>query len=191
MQITLSTQPPDRQKHKCLVLGFFDDEKPPRGICGLMDWRLNSLISREIKQGHIRGEFKEQVAIPWPERIDAEMLFLFGLGDLADLSYDRIYEAAYAVMTAAGRMKLWNFAFDLPGDGRSMLSPAGVLEAMLTGFFDCLSEDISRLTHTNICLVTSPQNLQEVALGMKRFNENVRHLGSVDFSALQAHLAGY
>jgi len=58
-------------------------------------------------------------------------------------------------------------------------------------YFDCLSEDISRLTHTNFCLVTSSQNLQEVALGMKRFNENVRHLGSVDFSALQARLAGY
>ena len=191
MQIHLSTQPPDRQKHKCLFLGFFEDEKPPRGICGLMDWRLNGLISREIKQGHILGAFKEQVAIPQPERIDAELLLLFGLGSLADLSYDRIYEAAYAVMAAAGGMKLWNFAFDLPGDDRSMLSPAGVLEAMLTGFFDCLSEDISRLTLTNICLVTSPENLREVAEGIKRFNENVRHLGSVDFSAVQAHLAGY
>ncbi|MDD3249258.1 MAG: hypothetical protein GX874_02270 [Smithella sp.] len=191
MQITLSTQSPDRQKHKCLVLGFFDDEKPPRGICGLIDWRLNSLISREIKRGHIRGEFREQVAIPWPERIDAELLFLFGLGSLADLSYDRIYEAAYAVMAAAGKMKVWDFTFDLPGAGRSMLSPAGLLEAMLTGFFDCLSQDIGRLTHTNICLAASPQNLKEVALGMKRFNENVRHLGSVDLSALQAHLSGY
>ena len=120
-----------------------------------------------------------------------ELLFLFGLGSLADLSYERIYEAAYAVMTAAGKMKLWDFSFDLPGDGRSMLSAAGVLEATLTGFFDCLSEDIARLPHTNVCLVTSPQNLKEVALGMKRFNENVRHLGSGDFSALQAHLAGY
>ena len=189
MQITLSTQPPDRQKHKCLVLCFFDDEKPPRGICGLMDWRLNSLISREIKQGHIRGEFKEQVAIPQPERIDAELLLLFGLGSLADLSYDRIYEAAYAVMAAAGRMKLWEFSFDLPGDGRSALAPAAVLEAMLTGFFDGLSEDIARLTHTKVCLVASPGNLEEIAEGLKRFNENVKHMGSVDFSLLQSHLA--
>ncbi|HPC86236.1 MAG TPA: hypothetical protein P5238_06435 [Smithellaceae bacterium] len=189
MQILLSTQPPDRQNHKCLVLGFFKDEKPPRGICGLVDWRLNSLISKEIKKGHIRGDFREQVAIPRPERINAEMLFLFGLGPLADLSYDRIYDAARQMMTAAGRMKLWEFAFDLPGNGRSALSPAIVLEAMLTGFFDSLSEDIARLTHTKVCLVASPANLKEIADGLKRFNEHVKHMGSVDFSELEAHLA--
>ncbi|HBL53334.1 MAG TPA: hypothetical protein DDZ34_04710, partial [Syntrophaceae bacterium] len=119
MQISLSTQPPDRQRHKCLVLGFFSDEKPPRGICGFMDWRLNSMISREIKQGHISGAFKEKVAIPYPDRIATDFLFLFGLGDLDDLSYDRIYNAAIEMNAMADKMNIRDFAFDLPGEGRS------------------------------------------------------------------------
>jgi hypothetical protein len=189
MQISLSTQPPDRQRHKCLVPGFFSDEKPPRGICGFMDWRLNSMISREIKQGHISGAFKEKVAIPYPDRIATDFLFLFGLGDLDDLSYDRIYNAAIEMNAMADKMNIRDFAFDLPGEGRSILSPAGILEAMLTGFFDYLSGDVDKLTRTNICLVTSPARLKEVAEGIRQFNQNVQHSGAVDFSALEPHFS--
>jgi len=188
MQLNLSTQPPDRQRHKCLVLGFFSDEKPPRGICGKMDWRLNGLISREIKQGHLSGEFKEKVAIPWPERIGSDLLFLFGLGCLADVSYDRIYTAAYEIAGAIDAMKLRDFAFDLPGEGRSDLTAAGILEAMITGYFDFFSDDVSKLASVQPCLVISPERLKDVREGIAQFHKNVRHLGSVDFSALEPHL---
>jgi hypothetical protein len=189
MQLNLTTHPPDRQRHKCLVLGFFSDEKPPRGICGLMDWRLNGMISQEIKQGHITGEFKEKVAIPYPDRINSDLLFLFGAGPLGELSYDRIYTAAYEIVATVDKMKIRDFAFDLPGEGRSTLNTAGVLEAMITGFFDCLSEDVSKLASMNMCLVTSPDRLKDVAAGVTQFHKNVRHLGSVDFSALEPHFA--
>lgn len=185
MQIKLSTQPPDQQRHKCLVLGFFSDEKPPRGICGLMDWRLNGMISREIKQGHINGEFKEKVAIPWPERIGSDLLFLFGLGCLIDVSYDCIYTAAYEIAGAIDAMKLRDFAFDLPGEGRCALTTAGILEAMVTGYFDYYSGDVSKLASVQTCVVTSSGRLKDVAAGIAQFHKNVKHLGSVDFSALE------
>jgi hypothetical protein len=187
MQLSLSTNAPDLQRHKCLVLGYFSDEKPPRGICGLMDWRLNGMISREIKRGRINGEFKEKVVIPYPERIGSELLFLFGLGNLTDISYDRIYTAAYEIAGAVDAMKFRDFAFDLPGEGRSELTTAGILEAMVTGFFDFLSDDINKLTGVKTCLVTSSERLNDVAQGIAQFHKNVRHLGSVDFSELAPH----
>ena len=187
MQLNLSIHPPDQQSHKCLVLGFFSDEKPPRGICGLMDWRLNGMISREIKQGHISGEFQEKVIMPYPERISSDFLFLFGLGCLPDISYDRMYNAAYEIAGAVDAMKLQDFSFDLPGDGRSRLNTAGILEAMITGFFDCLSRDIRKLDAMNICLITSSDRLDEVARGIAQFKKNVKHSETVDCSALQPH----
>lgn len=189
MQLNLSTLPPDQQRHKCLVVGFFSDEKPPRGVCGLMDWRLNGMISREIKQGHISGEFKERVAVPHPDRVGSDLLFLFGVGPLADITYDRIYSSAHEIAGAIDAMKLRSFAFDLPGEGRSALSTAGILEAMITGFFDFLSEDVSKLSQMDICLVTSSERLKDIAEGIRQFHKNVRHLGSVDFSALEPHFA--
>lgn len=187
MQLSLSTSPPDRQKYRCLALGCFSDEKPPRGICGLMDWRLNGMISREIKQGHITGQFKERVAIPYPDRLGCELLLLVGMGSVSDLSYDRIYNAAYDIIGAVDKMKIWDFAFDLPGEGRSVLTTAGILEAMITGYFDFLSEDISKLSVVKACLLTSSERLKDVAQGIMQFHKNVRHLGSVDFSQLEPH----
>jgi len=187
MQLNLSTNPPDREKHRCLVLGVFSDEKPPRGICGLMDWRLNGMISREIKQRHITGEFKERVAMPYPDRVGSELLLLYGMGALSDLSYDRIYNAAYDIADTMNKIKIWDFAFDLPGEGRSTLTTAGTLEAMITGYFDYLSEDISKLSVMQACLVISAERLKGVAQGILQFHKNVRHLGSVDFSALEPH----
>ena len=125
MQITLSTEAPDLPKHKCLVLGIFSDEKPPRGICGFIDWRLNGMISREIKQGRITGDFMEKILIPFPRRIGTEMLFLFGLGKLSDTNHDRIYTAAHHIARTVNTMLINNFSFDLPGEGRSDLSTAG------------------------------------------------------------------
>jgi len=153
----------------------------------LIDWRLNSVISREIKQGHISGEFQEKVIMPYPERISSDFLFLFGLGCLPDISYDRMYNAAYEIAGAVDAMKLQDFSFDLPGDGRSRLNTAGILEAMITGFFDCLSRDIRKLDAMNICLITSSDRLDEVARGIAQFKKNVKHSESVDCSALQPH----
>jgi hypothetical protein len=184
MQITLSTDAPDLPKHKCLVLGIFSDEKPPRGICGFIDWRLNGMISREIKQGRITGDFMEKIIIPFPRRIGTEILFLFGLGKLSENNYDRIYTAAHHIASTVDTMLINNFAFDLPGVGRSDLAIAGTTEAMVTGFFDFLSEDVTKLSTKACCIVTSPSYVNDVSLGIKNFKTNVRDLGSVDISAL-------
>ncbi len=184
MQIILSTETPDLPKHKCLVLGIFSDEKPPRGICGFIDWRLNGMISREIKQGRITGDFMEKILIPFPRRIGSEMLFLFGLGKFSDTNYDRIYTAAHHIARTVDTMLINNFSIDLPGIGRSDLAAAGTVEAMITGFFDFLSEDVDKLASKTCCIVTSPANVEEVSLGIRNFKTNVRDLGSVDVSSL-------
>ncbi|MFO7569497.1 MAG: M17 family peptidase N-terminal domain-containing protein [Smithellaceae bacterium] len=189
MQLNLAIDPPDLLAHKCLVLGVFSDEKPPRGPCGLIDWRLNGMISNEIKNKRILGDFREKVLIPHPGRIGAEIIFLFGLGPIADVTYDRIYTAAYDVAAAVDGMRLGEFSFDLPGAGRSDLATAGIVEAMITGVFDFLSNDIQKLAAMNACVVTSAGFLKGVKQGLNQFHQNVRHLGSVDFSAAEACLA--
>lgn len=185
MQVIISTESPDLPEHKCLALGIFPDEKPPRGICGFLDWRLNGFISREMKQGKISGEFSEKVIIPFPGRIGAEMLFLFGLGPLAEFTYERIYTSAYEIAGAVDGMLLNNFAFDLPGENRSHLATAGIVEAMMTGFFDYLANDIEKLADMTACMVTSSTTLKEISDGVQHFKANVRDMGSVDVSALE------
>jgi hypothetical protein len=189
MQINLSTESPDLPKHKCLALGVFADEKPPRGICGFIDWRLNGMISREIKQGRIGGEFEEKIVIPFPLRIGSEMLLLFGLGNISNINYDKIYNAAYIITQTVDGMALNSFAFDLYGEGRSNLVTSNVLEAMVTGIFDFLSTDIEKLSKMTASVVTSSVHLQEVSLGIKQFKTNINDKGSVDVGDLENSFA--
>ncbi|MEN6331938.1 MAG: M17 family peptidase N-terminal domain-containing protein [Smithella sp.] len=189
MQVTLSTEFPDVPAHECLALGIFSDEKPPRGICGFIDWRLNGFISREIKQGRIIGKFGEKVIIPFPGRINTEILLLFGLGSLAESNYDRIYTAAYCIIQAVDRMRLAGFAFDLPGDNRSALTTAGIVETMLTGFFDYLSKDVEKLTNMTSCIVTSTDNAKKISIGIQNFKSRVKDMGSIDAGALEDSFA--
>jgi hypothetical protein len=189
MQLNISTENPDLPKHKCLALGIFADEKPPRGICGFMDWRLNGMISREIKQERIHGEFEEKIIIPFLPRIGSEMLLLFGLGKVSDINYDKIYNAAYLVTKTVDKMALDSFAFDLYGEGRLSLVTSNIVEAVVTGIFDFLSSDIEKLSRMKTCAITSSSNLQAFSQGIRQFKTNVDDRGSVDISSLEESFA--
>ncbi|MCX5823542.1 MAG: hypothetical protein NTY86_08565 [Deltaproteobacteria bacterium] len=95
MKIKISHTSPEALSHDTLILGFFSDERPPKGYCGLVDWRLNGMISTEIAQGRIYGDFPEKLLYAFPERIRIFRLLLFGLGSLSALTYDRLYNAGY------------------------------------------------------------------------------------------------
>jgi len=185
MQLNLSTENPDLPKNKCLALGIIEDEKPPRGICGLIDWRLNGMISREIKQKRILGAFEEKIIIPFLPRIGSEILLLFGLGKVSDINYDKIYNAAYLTTQTIDKMALDSCAFDLYGQGRLNLVTSNITEAVITGIFDFMSSDVEKLSRMKACLVTSSSNLQDVSLGIKQFKTNVNDRGSVDISTLE------
>jgi hypothetical protein len=147
------------------------------------------MISNEIKQGRISGEYKEKIVIPFPRRIGSEMLLLFGLGNSYDINYDKIYNAAYIIAEAIEGMALHSFAFDLCGKGRSSLVTSNIVEAMVTGIFDFLSADIEKIANMSASIVTSPAHLQEVSLGIQQFKTNVNDKGSVVFGELENSFA--
>jgi hypothetical protein len=179
MKLHLSTEPPDVPKHKCLALGLFADEKPPRGICGFIDWRLNGLISREIKLGKISGEFAEKAIFAFPQRVGVEHLLLFGMGKIARFNQEKIHEAAYQLIATVDGMLMSEFAFELPGENRISMDTADIAEAMVTGFFNYLSKDEGKLAKMTSCLITSPSHVKDVSAGIKNFKANVKDLGTV------------
>ncbi|MEN6620403.1 MAG: M17 family peptidase N-terminal domain-containing protein [Smithella sp.] len=189
MQVVLAPESPDLPRHKCLVLGIFSDERPPRGICGFIDWRINGFISREIKAGRIKGEFREKVIIPFPGRIGTEILFLFGLGRLAEINYEKIYTSSYEIAEAVAGMKINDFAFDLQGENRSNLALAAVVESMITGYFDYFSRDVEKLADMTVRMVSSITNLKQISIGIQRFKSNVKDMGTVDATALGSDFA--
>ncbi len=63
-----------------LACGIFADERPVRGIAGLLDWRMAARISRHLEGGGLTGELGEVVLVPGRPRLAFEKLLVFGQG---------------------------------------------------------------------------------------------------------------
>ncbi len=180
MQIKLTTESLDRLPHECLVLGFFSDERPPKGNGGFVDWRLNGLVSRLIAKGRIRGEFSERVLIDSHRRISSQKVVLFGLGKRRELSLETLRDAGARMAETAVRIHSFDFAVEVPGAGRSLLDVAEMTTQFTTGMFDFLSGDVQRLASVTPCLLSDESFFQKTLLGIHKLRLNVKDKVQID-----------
>jgi hypothetical protein len=173
MKLQLSTEPADTVKQKCLVLGVFADEKPPRGICGFVDWRLNGYISREIKQGNISGKLAEKILVPAPPRLNAELLMICGMGNASKFTTEQMERFAYLTIESVDKLLLDDFSLELPGPNRVNLPLADVAEATARGFYDYLAQDAKKINKIKSCLLTLPEQSKEATAGVKSFKAKI------------------
>jgi hypothetical protein len=184
MQIKITTESPDTLNREGLALGLFMDERPPRGACGLVDWRLNGLISREIAQGHISASFMEKTLIASPSRIPVSKILLLGLGTLSEITYDRLYLTGYLLAETMDGLLCKDFAFNLPTAGQCHLTVAGTTESMIRGCFDFLSKDIEKWANATIRILAHESYLEEVITGLQSFKRNTRDVSIVEIEYL-------
>lgn len=173
MKIKISHTSPEALSHDTLILGFFSDERPPKGYCGLVDWRLNGMISTEIAQGRISGDFPEKLLYAFPERIGISRLLLFGLGSLSTLTYDRLYNAGYQMAETVSGIKTTDLALPIPGAGRGALKLSGMAEALFTGLFDGFASKPQECPEVDLEIPVSEDLAEELQAGLSRFRNHV------------------
>jgi hypothetical protein len=177
MKITISTASPDALVRETLILGFLADERPPKGYCGLVDWRLNGMISSEIARGGILGNYLEKTACAFPERIRVSRLLLFGLGALSDLTYDRLYNAGFEMARTVINMGTTDLAIPMPAAGRGSLLLAGMTEALITGFYDGYAHEPERLMTLDLEIPARPDHPSDILRGLERFRQQAGAAG--------------
>ncbi len=183
MAIRIETVALDDLNHETLALGFFSDERPPRGYTGFVDWRLNGMISRRIAEGRLAGSCLEKVLIASNRRIPPSNVLLIGLGPLADLTYDTVYTAGYTFSETTASMKWNDIAFEIPAAGRCSLELPVMTEAVLTGFFDALSKEIGRLEVLSPSLLVREEFMDPVLAGVERFKKNFKDMIPVEVAS--------
>jgi hypothetical protein len=177
MKVKISTASPDALNHDTLILGFFSDERPPRGYCGLVDWRLNGMISTEIAQGKISGDFPEKLLYAYPPRIRISRLLLFGLGSLSELTYDHLYNAGYEMARTVSGIQTTDLVLPMPAAGRGSLKLPGMTDAMITGLFDGFSCKREELTTLRLEIPTKTAHTDEICAGLHLFQQRVGEAG--------------
>jgi hypothetical protein len=183
MQIKISTMPIDKIVTPALVVGLFADETPPRGITGLMDWRLNGFISWEMAQGRAGGEFGETCALALPCLQGIDLLILYGLGETRAFGLNRARESGRNITLVMAGLKRRAFAFAIPDSGGIKPSSPEVTCAFLVG---CLEGQ--RLTAAIPgefpTLVTVEKMVEEVRLGATLFQRQTGMEGRLSLELL-------
>jgi hypothetical protein len=172
MKIKISTALPDALNRDTLILGFFSDERPPRGYCGLVDWRLNGMISTEIARGRVSGNFMEKLLYAFPKRIRISRILLFGLGAFSELTYDRLYNTGYEMARTVSGIQADDLALPIPAADRG-LKLSAMAEALITGIYDGFSSKPEELLSIRLEIPAKADHTDEIRAGLDLFRQRV------------------
>lgn len=103
----------DQAEAESLCIFVSEDQRPLRGLAGLVDWRLVGALSRYVRSGFLTGKSGDALlTIPGP-RLGFQKLFLLGMGpsgqseeELSQRILEGLVKLAAAGVSVAG--------FDLP-----------------------------------------------------------------------------
>ncbi len=155
----------------CLVLTSFLDDRPLRGLTGLIDWRLNGQVSRLMLRDFIDCHYQEVLLTPISGRLPFDRLLLVGLGKRSDFHAQRFEDVCrfcFATLQGLGETR---FAMALPG--RIGLD-VGLRQALL-GWRRALSEAFADEAYADLDLVLleSPEVQRELAEPMRQLQKEL------------------
>lgn len=121
----------DAEEGHLLVLSLFDDDRPPAGLAGLVDWRMDGLLSRirattvypeldnPLFQSMATGPFhaaeNEKLLFPAGRHLPYEMVLVVGLGNSASYNGQRYRGAVAQVLESAASIRARDISLQLPG----------------------------------------------------------------------------
>ncbi len=124
----------DEVTYDTLVLSHFADERPLRGVGGLVDWRLTGTFSRLMLDGRLTGAWGEQLLYPQALRLPFRKIVVFGLGDRDKYGSTRFKEVASRMLRTLMRLECTSFATALPGRSSLKLVPRQLIDLWLGEF---------------------------------------------------------
>ena len=83
-----------RVESEAVVVGFFEDVRPLKGLAGQLDWLLCGSLSDLLIAGKLRGSPGEVALLTARGKVPAQKVFLVGLGPLSGFSLAALKNAA-------------------------------------------------------------------------------------------------
>ncbi len=144
MDIILSIEDVDLQECELLVTGFFQDERPLKGTSGLIDWRLNGMLSHLLKEGRMTGEWQETTLIPSHGRVIPSLILLLGLGKVRDYSTLRLRDLFPRLFQTLRNLKSSKVCLSFPSNEKYNVGCGKSAEVLLEGMADCFNSESSQ-----------------------------------------------
>jgi len=135
MKIFLTKQAIDEIQTDTIILTFFSDERPLKGESGLLDWRMNSYISKQLEEKKIKGNLHENTLILGNQKIQSKKIYLFGMGETNSFNEDKIDKIVGHIKETLKGMNVDNFSFVLSRN----ISDRKTYKRFLKHFFNSFS----------------------------------------------------
>jgi len=180
MDIILSTEAVDVQECEILVTGLFQDERPLKGSCGWIDWRLNGKLSHFLADKKLTGTWKETTLIPSEGRVTPTVILLVGLGRVRDYSYLRVRELCPYLLETLRKMRASSFNLSLPYGANYQVDCGKVVEVFIEGMADCLQSgaspsDVEWVKNIHFFLAEGKESFAEMLIGVQTAKAIVEH----------------
>lgn len=168
----------------CLVLTCFSDDRPLRGLTGLVDWRLNGQLSRLLQRDFIDGHYQEAMLTPIAGRLPFDRLLLVGMGRRAEFHAQRFEATCRFCFHTLVSLHVRRFAMALPG--RVGLD-VGLRQA-LAGWRRALAESFApeHLAGLEVTILETPEVQRELVEPMRVLERELHELADRHLRALAA-----
>ena len=84
-----------------LIVGFFEDVRPLKGLAGELDWLLCGALSSLILKHKLSGALGELALLTSLGKVPASKIFMLGLGPRGSISPETLRHAAKSAAAAA------------------------------------------------------------------------------------------
>lgn len=138
----------DRVGAEVLVAALFRDERPPRGVAGLFDWRSAGRLSRLMVDGFASGALGEVLMTPAKPSLPFDKVIFFGAGDresFDDLVFGALIERILSTMEG---LRTRSVVAQLPGRHIDLIAPERAADMLLDGAADKPEHDVWTLVES-------------------------------------------
>ncbi len=106
----------DQIEADCVVLPFYEDERPLKASTGLADWRLCGSLSRYIMEESIDGHFGETLMFPVRNRkLKIDRVVMIGLGAKSQYQFESFSVTIRNILDTLYKLQVHSFTMELPG----------------------------------------------------------------------------
>jgi hypothetical protein len=105
----------DRVGMEVLAAATFSDERPPRGVAGLYDWRSAGRLSRWMVEGFVTGDLGEVLMTPARPRLPFDKLILFGAGQSTEFDDSIFCALMERLLDTMVGLRVRSAVVELPG----------------------------------------------------------------------------
>ena len=121
----------DTTSAEVIACSTFEDERPIRGLAGLLDWRLAGRLSALAKAGFsARRSEDEVVIVPGRPHLPFEKVIVLGLGPRAKFD-ERSCDVVLERLRRARRLNVKRALVEMPGRGTGKLDASHAAELLL------------------------------------------------------------